>query len=246
MSDARESVILCEGFYDRAFWKGWLLHLNCKDARTLRSDRTYDDAVDPFEKTVPRGQFAFYSPRGSFIRLQSCNGEKNVRKAARRRLDRHRTQPLRHLIVNVDLDTPADDAVVTETARRALREWLGKLLDPDLHDDGVSATVVDWSAPDPPVAALPAKQTLERLVCAAISEVLPDRARAVEQWFVHRPAPPPPEPKAFAWSHMAGWYATDGCDEFYQGVWRDPALAAALINRLDGTGALAAVEALMA
>jgi len=26
-----ESVILCEGYHDRAFWAGWLLHLGCTD-----------------------------------------------------------------------------------------------------------------------------------------------------------------------------------------------------------------------
>ena len=26
-----ESVILCEGFLDRAFWAGWLEHLGCTD-----------------------------------------------------------------------------------------------------------------------------------------------------------------------------------------------------------------------
>jgi hypothetical protein len=26
-----ESVILCEGYHDRAFWKGWLTHLRCSD-----------------------------------------------------------------------------------------------------------------------------------------------------------------------------------------------------------------------
>ena len=26
-----ESVILCEGYYDRAFWAGWLTHLGCTD-----------------------------------------------------------------------------------------------------------------------------------------------------------------------------------------------------------------------
>ena len=246
MSDIRESVVLCEGFYDRAFWKGWLLHLNCQDARKRRSDGTYDDAIDPFGKTVPRGQFGFHSPLGKFIRLEACNGDKNVRKAARRRLKQHSTQPLQHLIMNVDLDTAADDAAATDRGRKDLREWLDHIVEPALRADGVTATVVDWSAPDPPTTALPAKQTLERLVCAAISEVFPERARAVDHWLLHRPAPPPLEPKAFAWSHMAGWYATDGCDEFYQKVWRDIKLAQALTKRLGETGAVVAIEALMA
>lgn len=34
MSGAAESLVLVEGFDDRDFWKGLLLHLGCKEART--------------------------------------------------------------------------------------------------------------------------------------------------------------------------------------------------------------------
>lgn len=241
----RESIILCEGFHDRAFWKGWLTHLGCRDARIRRSDGTFDSPVDPFGKPVPRGQFAFRSPRGQFIRLQECKGEKNVRKAARARLEQHKTQALHHLIVNIDLDTAAGDSEAMHTARQKLRDWLEGLMSPELRDDGVVAAPVDWSAYDPPSPELPPKQTLERLVCAALREVWPGRARAVAEWLAHRPDPPARDPKEFAWSHMAGWYATDGCDEFYQGIWRDGEVALALTERLRCTGATEAVQALL-
>ena len=34
-----ESVILCEGYTDRAFWKGWLTRLECKNARRTAGGR---------------------------------------------------------------------------------------------------------------------------------------------------------------------------------------------------------------
>lgn len=34
-----QSIVLCEGFEDRSFWRGWLLHFGCIDplAAPLRS-----------------------------------------------------------------------------------------------------------------------------------------------------------------------------------------------------------------
>jgi hypothetical protein len=86
--------------------------------------------------------------------------------------------------------------------------------------------------------------TLEGLVCAAFRAAYPDRARAVAAWLASRPHPPEVSPKEHAWSHMAGWYATGNCDDFYQGVWRDPAVATQLEARLRASGAWRIAEAL--
>jgi hypothetical protein len=53
-------------------------------------------------------------------------------------------------------------------------------------------------------------------------------------------------PKEHAWSHMAGWYADKGCDDFYQALWRDDAVIPHLRSRLEASGAWGAVEALIA
>ncbi len=65
----------------------------------------------------------------------------------------------------------------------------------------------------------------------------PSRAAAVEAWLRTRPEPDaggcaPLHEKAFAWSHMAGWYAVRECDDFYQNLWRLDDVAAALTSRL--------------
>ena len=31
-------VVLCEGYDDRAFWKGWLQHLGCKEKESLKTE----------------------------------------------------------------------------------------------------------------------------------------------------------------------------------------------------------------
>ncbi len=59
MSAPTESVVLCEGFHDRAFWKGWLSHLDCRDARTKLPSGAFERARDPFGKFVEPGQFAW-------------------------------------------------------------------------------------------------------------------------------------------------------------------------------------------
>ncbi|MGV3721253.1 MAG: hypothetical protein ACO1SX_10135 [Actinomycetota bacterium] len=52
--------------------------------------------------------------------------------------------------------------------------------------------------------------------------------------------------KEHVWSHMAGWYAIHGCDSFYSMLWEDPSVAAELRTRLEGSGAWAVIEAIVA
>ena len=51
-------------------------------------------------------------------------------------------------------------------------------------------------------------------------------------------------PKEHAWSHMAGWYADAGCDEFYQAVWRDGHVVTELEARLRANGSWDAMTAI--
>jgi hypothetical protein len=121
-----------------------------------------------------------------------------------------------------------------------------RLPDGDLSIDGGATLIstVFWSADDHAASHLPGKQTLESLVCAALCAAYPDRAVAVATWLSSRPAAPPAGPKEYAWSHMAGWYGSSGCDEFYQAVWRDPAVTAELEGRLRRSGSFRVVETL--
>ena len=92
----------------------------------------------------------------------------------------------------------------------------------------------------------PDKQTLERLVCTSICEAYPDRTPAVRAWLDSRPDPPEGlDHKAHAWSHMAGWFAENGCDDFFKALWRDDRVRVVLERRLRAEGAWDLVTALV-
>jgi hypothetical protein len=252
-----ESVVLCEGVHDRAFWKGWLEHLGCRDARPRLPTGGIGKAVDPFGKPVEQGQFAFVSPSGAFVRVRPCNGDKGVLSELKKRLEGRMTNGLLRLVVGLDID--ADVAEVGAEAERIarIREGIEKRVtdaDPcaifmeegDFALDGRATLVsmVLWSSDDRPTSELPASHTLERLVCSALRASYPERATAVATWLASRPSPPAASPKEHAWSHMAGWYARHNCDDFYQDVWRDPAVASALKDRLRSSGAWRIAESL--
>jgi hypothetical protein len=112
--------------------------------------------------------------------------------------------------------------------------------------EGHRAGSVVWSEPDAISSELPSKQTLERLVCAAIAAAYPERAVAVKGWLARKAVSGQPEHKAHAWTHMAGWFAKNGCDDFYRAVWRDDKIRPELETRLRASGAWAIAEALAA
>lgn len=258
MSVAEESVILCEGFHDRAFWAGLLERkLDCKDARPVLRGGIRGVAVDPFTERVGRGDFAFLAPSGAFLRVRPCHGDSKVMAMTRVHLKARTTKALRHLIVNLDVDADDDDAERAKLRVQGIRQSIEQLvtsIDPsatrrangDIEVDGGTTLVstVLWSTQDSAARELPAKDTLERLVCAALHEAYPDRSAAVAGWLANRPSPPPPSPKDHAWSHMAGWYGAKGCDEFYQALWNDEAVAAQLQTRLAANGSWRAIEAI--
>lgn len=248
MSAAEESVILCEGFHDRAFWKGCLKHLGCQD---LPGRPPF---YDPFNKKVPPGHFVFLSTSGAFIRLQSCGGDKAVLGRLEDRLVERTTNALRRLVVNLDTDASDEAGLALRTAglRAAVESRVVKAdpscsttPDADLAVDGGATLVstVFWGAADPMTPELPGKQTLERLVCAALCAAYPGRGATIANWLASRAPAPPQSPKEHAWSHMAGWYADAGCDEFYQAIWRDGLVVAELEARLRANGSWDAMTA---
>jgi hypothetical protein len=93
---------------------------------------------------------------------------------------------------------------------------------------------------------LPGKQTLERLVCRAIAQAYPDRSKAVSGWLLSRRDPPNRSPrqeaKEHAYSYLAGWYASDGCDYFFRHIWEQEATRTHLISELTGAGLLQIIE----
>jgi hypothetical protein len=80
-----ESVILCEGFHDRAFWDGWLTSLGC-NSDGYKPGTPGFPAPDPWGAEVRGGQFAYRSMSASFVRVRPCNGRSKILQGARIRL----------------------------------------------------------------------------------------------------------------------------------------------------------------
>jgi hypothetical protein len=237
-----ESVVVCEGYHDRAFWDGMLQHLGCVSVIPV-ADRPRDPAAEFFK----RGHYGYRSQRLALIRIVPAGGKAKVMPAAADYLRDRQEQPmLTRLIVNVD-----DDSEGAEVVRHQGASVLPLGLSPDdwqpdgkelvTLDTGTRVGVVVWQCLDSQATVgVPAKQTLERLVCAALAEVYPRRAQAVQSWLDNRPKPPADSPKAFSWSHMAGWYPEEGGEAFLKLLWDEhvnPGLPAALQRRLEAGGA---------
>jgi hypothetical protein len=245
-----ESVILCEGFHDRAFWDRWLTSLGCKSDGFKPGTRGFP-ALDPWGDPVRHGQFAYRSKSGKgFVRVRSCNGKSNVLKEARNRLTQRTTKRLLRLVINVDVDTSAAGMAPGPTGLRQ-QDVLHQVqqIDPpaymnadgEIEVDGgaTKVSLVRWKVNDPPSRGLPDQQTLERLACAALAAAYPARATSVQKWLDGRaiPIPPGANPKEHTWSYMAGWYAEHGCEAFYSNLWNDPQVVAELGARLRLSGA---------
>lgn len=244
-----ESVILCEGYHDRAFWAGWLSHLGCSDPGTPPPGSTRRHTIhDPWNTPVTGGQYAYLSRSGNFLRVIPCNGKSQILPIARDRLIQRTRKRLVRLVLNVDADTTASGAVSATGLRlQDIETFMRNQVDPgairnaagQIEIDGGNTLVclVRWEVIDPPTSGLPDQQTLERLVSAALAAAYPARAAAVQNWLDARPIPPGTDPKELAWSYMAGWYAEHGCEAFYSNLWNDPLVAAQMKARLQSSGA---------
>lgn len=252
------SIVLCEGVYDRAFWAGWLLNNGWKDAR---------EHPDPYRKQHPKGVFAYHHPNGSMVVVKPCGGVKKIRPQLSTYVPQiHEslndefasTQYSTHrIIVSVDSDT-TDDSGTPEMSEQSLQSALGNALkgltatsitpitSPIIQNDQCSlfegkcvVSVVRWQAESDLAEGIPEKQVLERLVCVAMCEAYPERAKIVENWLEDK------KPKSYAWAYMAQWYGEKGCDEFYQLLWRDEKrIAERLKEHLTNSGAWAVFESL--
>lgn len=250
-----ESVILCEGYHDRAFWAGWLTHLGCSDPGERPDGTGRGRVYDPWKVLVKGGEYAYRSTSGRFLRVVPCGGKNNVPRMAASRLNDHRDKALDHLVLNIDSDRMAHDSTTSQGQpwnRSALAAWLRPLgtveenENGDLVLDGTTiVSAVCWEAGDPPSAGLPPQQCLERLVCAALVAAYPPRGPAVSDWLDSRPDAPVAGPKEFAWSHMAGWYAEYGSETFFRKLWLDDRAVAELRPRLTACGAWRVAEALV-
>lgn len=249
-----ESIVLCEGFHDRAFWSEWLLRLGCTDPGVQAGKTERVAVMDAQGKPVTRRQFGFRSRNGAFIRVVPCGGKSGLLNELRGRIKGRTIDPLRYVVVCMDSDTdaPSSGGLSGGTQLSDLGNFLRgfepsvKVEPPwlELDDGAAHVALIRWETHDPAGTGLPTKQTLERLVCAAILAAYPERGAPVANWLASRPGPPPLTQKEFAWSQMAGWYAEHGCEDFYRQVWRDPHIAHELESRLRAAGAWPIVEEL--
>lgn len=233
---AVETVVLCEGYHDRAFWRGLLLTFGCNDPGDL-GDGTRKPVPDPAGRNVPSGQFVFRGPGDVFVRLVPAHTESSIWPTATGIIaDRLLRTSL--LVACFDADTEAGVAGSIRAAPPRLRELLNR------HDARVE--VLMWRCDDPPDRiGVPNQQSLERLACAALADVYPGRAQAVQQWLADQRVAGKPAHKAHAWSYMAGWNADDGCQFFYERLWQCEPVRAALERRLHAIAAWPILESLV-
>jgi hypothetical protein len=244
-----ESIVYCEGYHDRAFWMGWLLHLGCVDPGSPPPGRTGRvDVYDPWNTKVAGGQYAYHSPSGQFIRVVPCHGRTKILPLVRIRLGQRNSKALTRLVINIDSDVTASGASAASSGLQGGDvESLVRGFDPaarlnadgeiELDGGATKVALLRWEVNDPPTRGLPDQQTLERLVSAALVAAYPARAASVQDWLDARPHPPGPDPKEHAWSYMAGWYAEYGCEAFYSILWKDSRVIAELSSRLQNSGA---------
>jgi hypothetical protein len=256
MSREAESILLCEGYHDRAFLDGWLRSRECKSWK----DKPYPPNND---NKLGGGQFAFQTPKQRWVRVVPVEGEGNLLRKANVFLQEAKTRPISRIVLVWDVDRPVQGG--EESRRQSFERWAIERgaeaasssdfhLPPDLGDTTLALLL--WHLGDPSVAEptdpalpdLPPQQTLERLVCAAIRDTDPDRCRDVVRWLCTRSSPPKEEKrhKTHVAFHMAGWFSDWGYEGFFKALWDDyPAVRPALEARLSAIGATRVIDAVV-
>jgi hypothetical protein len=250
MSDNQTSIILCEGYHDRAFLQGALLYLGCKDPGE-QPGSPRKPVLDTWGKRVVGGAYGYQSKRGDFIVVQPCGGKDRIPVQLRELLQGWQTRRYSRIVVCFDSDgdarqgvSPPEGAAWLEQAvRQADQAAVSKANDFVLFGDKLVVSTLTWWSDDDHTMELPWKQTLERLITASVRAVYPERASAVAAWLAVLPGGAKDGPKEHAWSHMAGFYADNGCEGFCRLVWDDSKIAAQLQRRLSAAGAWRTLEA---
>jgi hypothetical protein len=252
-----ETYVVCEGYHDRAFWAGALLHLGCSDPG-IGGDGNRRPVFDPWKTKVVGGNFGFRTARDHFIRIVPAHGRSEVMKTGRTRLESRGVQVVSRLVLSVDSDLPVDGLGEAGAAPTGpdLLNWVKKT-DPDatLPDregdevalaDGTRVNLLRWRTADSDRRpGMPNKQTLERVLCEALARAYPGRVSAVDAWLENRPDPPAANPKEHAFSYLAGWWAETGS---YESAilrwWEDPAVRVHLMAVLTDSGCWRTVQAI--
>ncbi len=231
MSDWRENpdnIILCEGYHDRAFWSGFLLKSGCQDYRNGQRMATTAAPVNL------KGKYTFISPDGSrLITVQPCQGKTQIWKALAYFLSNLAIEPKQRIFVSLDDDHDAvAESYAPSSGCQPLEAFLANQFAGKFSIKGGAClfkpqdslhpyiSIINWASAEPANDNLPGKQTLERLVCAALNLAYPDRAISVKHFLDSRgDGAPAAGVKEFAYSHVAGWFADEGIEGFYRSIW---------------------------
>ncbi len=243
-SEAKQHVVLCEGFDDRSFWKGWLLHLGCTDPSNGGTKAVNDVFGHPVKG---EGRFLFHTSAGSDVVVKPFGGRANAARPVEEYLGGHQIYRPDRVVLNLDCDDAIDATGSAEDQVRTIARGLGAAGDGrgPFEIDGSRLYAVLWECGDPdPTPGVPRKQTLERLVTAAIRAAAPDRGPAVEHWLNAEPQGLR-LPKSFGYSYFAKWYSDHGEGHFYESLWQDEAVVRELEERLRSSGAWQTVEKLV-
>lgn len=241
----RNVSIYVEGYHDRAFLRGWLVHRGWSDPGQRTRGR--ESIVNPVTgKDVRGGRFGFLSSGGStFVEVIPKHGDGNLLDDLARLARRVAPPDPDELVIVLDVDVDGPDLV--EGIARREQSVHDRLLrsDPGATREGsswtlsagVRARLALWTCEAEDCRGIPNAHTLERIVSSAIARVYPQRAAAVQAWLDGRPAPlPRSTAKEHSWSYMAGWYADLGCEAFLSNLWSDPLVATALEELLATSG----------
>ena len=99
-----ESVILCEGYYDRAYWAGLLAYLGLADPGLKPGFKQRSTVSDIRKEIVSHGQYYYYTPTDNGVRVVPCGSKDKIPERIRIFLLDRETKPIASLIINVDAD----------------------------------------------------------------------------------------------------------------------------------------------
>lgn len=239
---AKQHIILCEGYDDRSFWKGWLLHLGCLDP----TQGGKNSASDAWGRPVRgRGRYLFRTPAGSSVIVHPFDGRSKARRAVEEYLGGKQAPEPSRVLLNLDCDGESVEDLSAEDQIRGIAQALGAEGESPFKVGSSILYSVIWKCADAePTPGLPTKQTLERLVAAAIRAANLDRGATVQAWLEAAP-PGYLLPKSYGHSYYAKWYSDHGEGYFFEQLWRDPAVVVQLEQRLEASGAAEIVAALV-
>ena len=259
-------LILCEGYDDRSFLSGLLQH-HCQCTESAAAKRTRS-------KYGNGAYIFFTAEGSHEIHVLPCGSVSQVLTAFKNRMQEIASgvcPEVDFLTIFTDHDTLPDgqeSAVASNSSPSIKPGSISDLLDganikyqrsadgriPQWHvekaDNSQCAVALLYVRTHDSASrtGLPSKQTLERLVCHAIAKAHPDRTKTVADWLASRKYKPVhtdrQESKEHAYSYLAGWYASDGCDYFFRHIWEQAQPREHLVHEMRDTGILQTLESM--